>query len=330
MKQPRLRQALILLALVTCVVYLVYRGFFTLNFVTIGAVIASLFLYVAELFMGVLMLLFLLQVWRPEEPPEQPVLPDRTVDVYVPTYNEDVQILRTTLLACVKMDYPHKTYLLDDGGTDARVNDPEKGPAARKRQELLKAMCAELGVVYLTRPRNEHAKAGNMNHALKQTDGEFLIIFDADHVPDCNFITRLIGYFRDDKLAYVQTPHAFYNFDSFQSQYNPVRSTYWEEGQLFHDVIQTGRNRWNAAIFAGAAAMFRRRALPSTRSAASPRRRSPRTCTPVCGCMPAVGSRWPFRSASSPARQPRTSPPSTRSACAGARATSASSPTTTR
>jgi cellulose synthase/poly-beta-1,6-N-acetylglucosamine synthase-like glycosyltransferase/tetratricopeptide (TPR) repeat protein len=261
MKQPRLRQAVILVTLVTCVFYLVYRACFTLNFTTPYAVGASLALYVAELFMGVLMLLFLLQVWHPEEPPEQPILPNRTVDVYVPTYNEDVAILRTTLLACVQMDYPHKTYLLDDGGTDARVNDPEKGPAARKRQDLLKAMCAEVGAIYMTRAQNDHAKAGNMNSALKQTDGEFIVILDADHVPERNFITRVIGYFRDEQLAFVQTPHAFYNFDSFQARYDPVRATYWEEGQLFHHVIQPGRNRWNAAIFAGSATMFRRRAL---------------------------------------------------------------------
>jgi cellulose synthase/poly-beta-1,6-N-acetylglucosamine synthase-like glycosyltransferase/tetratricopeptide (TPR) repeat protein len=261
MNHPRFRQALILLTLLTAVVYLVYRGCFTLNFTTPYAVGASLALYAAELFMGVLLLLFLLQVWRLDEPPEQPVLPDRTVDVLVPTFNEDVGILRTTLLACMKMDYPHKTYLCDDGGTDARINDPEKGPAARKRQEQLKALCAEVGAIYMTRPANEHAKAGNMNSVLKQSDGEFIVILDADHVPDRNFITRLIGYFRDERLAYVQTPHAFYNFDNFQARYDPVRATYWEEGQLFYDVIQPGRNTWNAAIFAGSAAMFRRQAL---------------------------------------------------------------------
>src|SRR6516162_6157449 len=208
MKKLPARQAVILFTLVACVVYLVYRVCFTFNLTTPYAVFASLALYVAELFTGILLLLFLLQVWRPQEPPEQPVLPNRSVDVYVPTYNEDVQILRTTLRACVDMDYPHKTYLLDDG-----------------RRPAVEALARELGVGYLTRPDNKHAKAGNMNAALKQTDGEFLVILDADHVPDRNFITRLIGYFRDDGLAYVQTPHAFYNFDSFQARYDPVRST---------------------------------------------------------------------------------------------------------
>jgi cellulose synthase/poly-beta-1,6-N-acetylglucosamine synthase-like glycosyltransferase/tetratricopeptide (TPR) repeat protein len=261
MEMPRFRQVLIVLTLITAVLYLAYRAIFTLNLTTPYAVGVSVTLYVAELFMGILLLLFLLQVWYPFEPPEQPVLPDRTVDVLVPTYNEDVEILRLTLIACVQMDYPHKTYLLDDGGTDARVNDPEKGPGARKRQAQLKALCEEVGAIYLTRAKNEHAKAGNMNSALKQINGEFVIILDADHVPERNFITRLIGYFADEKLAFVQTPHAFYNFNCFQAKYDPVRSTYWEEGQLFYDVIQPGRNYWNAAIFAGSAAMFRRQAI---------------------------------------------------------------------
>jgi cellulose synthase/poly-beta-1,6-N-acetylglucosamine synthase-like glycosyltransferase/tetratricopeptide (TPR) repeat protein len=238
------RQALVLFTVFACVVYLTYRVGFTLNLTTPYAIAASVALYVAELYTGVLLLLFLLQVWRPHEPPELPVLPDRSLDVFVPTYNEDVQILRITLRACVEMDYPHKTYVLDDGCRPA-----------------VEALAKELGVGYLTRPEHKHAKAGNMNAALKNTHGEFIAILDADHVPDRNFITRLLGYFQDEQLAFVQTPHAFYNFDNFQARYDPVRSTYWEEGQLFYDVIQPGRNHWNAAIFAGAAAIFRRQAL---------------------------------------------------------------------
>ena len=122
-------------------------------------------------------------------------------------------------------------------------------------------MCAELGVIYTTRPKNNHAKAGNLNYAFEKTSSEFLIIFDADHVPEPHFITRLIGYFADEKLAFVQTPHAFYNFDSFQARLNHGARKYWEEGQLFYHVIQPGRNRTGCPIFAGSAAMFRRSAL---------------------------------------------------------------------
>jgi cellulose synthase/poly-beta-1,6-N-acetylglucosamine synthase-like glycosyltransferase len=125
----------------------------------------------------------------------------------------------------------------------------------------VEALANELGVIYITRPNNLHAKAGNLNNALEQTDGEFVIVLDADHVPEPHFITRLIGYFSDEGLAFVQTPHAFYNFDSFQARLDHGNRKYWEEGDLFYRVIQPGRNHWNAPIFAGSAAMFRRSSL---------------------------------------------------------------------
>jgi predicted Zn-dependent protease/cellulose synthase/poly-beta-1,6-N-acetylglucosamine synthase-like glycosyltransferase len=260
---PRLavRKLVILVCSAVAIFYLGYRAACTLNLTSPYAVFASLFLYVGEFYGVVTMLLYFLQVWDTTEPPEQPVLQGRTVDVFVPTYNEDPDILRVTLQACVGMHYPHRTYLCDDGGTEARLKDPQKGPTSAERAATLRAICKEVGAIYMTRPKNEHAKAGNLNHAFAQTDGEFIIIFDADHVPDPNFITRLIGYFADDKLAFVQTPHAFYNFDSFQARLNHDRKKYWEEGQLFYHVIQPGRNHWNAPIFAGSAAIFRRKAL---------------------------------------------------------------------
>ncbi len=240
----KFRQPLMLLTLVICAIYLVYRGLYTLNLESPYAVFASLILYLAEVWGCVSLALFFLQVWDVKEPPEQPVLEGRTVDVFVPTYNEDVQMLRGTLQACVAMEYPHRTYVLDDG-----------------RRAEVKALADELGVIYIARDNNLHAKAGNMNNALEQTDGEFVIIFDADHVPARHFIKRLIGYFRDEELAMVQTPHAFYNFDTFQGVVDYDKGRFWDEGQLFYKVLQPGKNRTNSVIFAGSAAMFRRRAL---------------------------------------------------------------------
>jgi cellulose synthase/poly-beta-1,6-N-acetylglucosamine synthase-like glycosyltransferase/tetratricopeptide (TPR) repeat protein len=235
---------LILFASAICVFYLVYRALYTFNLSTGYAVFCSVFLYVGEFFGIINLLLYFLQVWEVDEPAQQPVLEGRTVDVLVPTYNEDPQLLRATLEACIRMDYPHKTYVLDDG-----------------RRTEVEALARELGVIYISRPDNRHAKAGNLNNALEQTGGEFVVVLDADHVPEPHFITRLIGYFRDEKMAYVQTPHAFYNFDSFQARLDHANRKYWEEGNLFYRVIQPGRNKWNSAIFAGSAAMFRRSAL---------------------------------------------------------------------
>jgi len=233
-----------LLGTLLAIVYLTVRIAFTLNLTSPYAIFASILLLVGESFGILTMGLYFLQVWDVSEPPRQSVLPDRTVDVLIATYNEDQQLLRATLQACVRMDYPHRTFLLDDG----------------KRPEI-KALAEELGVGYITRSDNKHAKAGNLNNALKQTDGEFVIILDADHVPEKHFITRLIGYFSDEKLAFVQTPHAFYNFDSFQASHDANKKTYWEEGDMFYGLIQPGRNRFGCPIFAGSAAMFRRKAL---------------------------------------------------------------------
>ncbi|HKB37294.1 MAG TPA: hypothetical protein VKD72_12640, partial [Gemmataceae bacterium] len=152
----KFRQLVILFSTAVCLFYLTYRGLFTLNLSTPYAVFCSLFLYIGECFGVFSVLLFFLQVWDTREPPPLPVLEGRTVDVFVPTYNEDPGILRATLEACQRMDYPHRTYLCDDGGTDLRVNekDPAKAKAARERAADLKAICAELGVTYMTRPDN--------------------------------------------------------------------------------------------------------------------------------------------------------------------------------
>lgn len=238
------RQQVIIASASIAIFYILYRLVFTLNLTTAYAVFCSVFLLLAELFGVLSILLFYLQVWKPIEPPEQPVLEGRSVDVFIPTYNEDPSILRATLEACNRLDYPHQTYLCDDG-----------------RRPEVEALAKELGVNYIIRPDNKHAKAGNLNHAFSKTNGEFIVILDADHVPEPHFISRLIGYFADEKLGYVQTPHAFYNFDSFQTRYNHKRRFYWEEGLLFYQVIQPGRNLFHIATFAGAAAIFRRKAL---------------------------------------------------------------------
>ncbi|QGJ70092.1 Cellulose synthase catalytic subunit [UDP-forming] [Planctomycetales bacterium 10988] len=242
--QKQTRQFFILLALFSAAVYLVYRTFFTLNLVTWYSSFVSISLLAAEMYGIFLMSLYFFQVWDTDEPPQQPIPEGVKVDVYIPTYNEDEHLLRGTIVAAKAMDFPHKTYVLDDGN-----------------RENIKALAEEIGVDYIARADNLHAKAGNLNNALDITEGELIVIFDADHVAKKNFITRIIGYFNDPKMAFVQTPHSFYNFDNFQATLNFKKNEYWEEGQLFYNVVQPGKNRWNGVSFCGSAAMFRRSAL---------------------------------------------------------------------
>ncbi len=243
--QSQLKRRLAMcVATIMTVVYLVVRGLFTLNLSSPLAVAISLMLFVAECYSGVLLFFFFFQIWDVQNPAPVPAQLGRTVDVLITTYNEDTQLLRGTISAALKIDYPHRTYVLDDG----------------QRAEV-KTLCEQLGAEYITRPTNLHAKAGNLNHALEMTDGELVAIFDADHVAERHFIDRLVGYFADEKMGFVQTPHAFYNFDAFQGVLNYERGVYWEEGMLFYNVTQPGKNRWNAVSFCGSAAMFRRKAL---------------------------------------------------------------------
>jgi len=164
-----------------------------------------------------------------------------TVDILVPTYNESLDILEATMIGCRKIRYPHKTYILDDG----------------KREEV-KQLALLLGCHYLTRPTNEHAKAGNINHALTKTDGAFIVVLDADMVPQPNFLERTLGYFDDKKLAFVQMPQEFYNQDSIQHDKN---SNHWHEQSLFFRVIQPGKNYSNSAFWCGSPSIVRRKAL---------------------------------------------------------------------
>ncbi|MFB4391769.1 MULTISPECIES: UDP-forming cellulose synthase catalytic subunit [unclassified Pseudomonas] len=173
-------------------------------------------------------------------PPEEwPV-----VDVFVPTYNEDLSIVKLTVLAAQAMDWPKnklRVHILDDG-----------------RREHFREFARQIGVNYIVRDNNRHAKAGNLNEALKVTDGEFVTIFDADHVPTRSFLQIAMGWFlKDPKLALLQTPHFFFSPDPFEKNLDTFRSVP-NEGELFYGLVQDGNDLWNATFFCGSCAVIRR------------------------------------------------------------------------
>ena len=121
---------------------------------------------------------------------------------------------------------PFSIGIIDDGGSvqkrnAAKVSDAH---AAAERHDELQKLAADLGAIYLTRERNEHAKAGNLNNGMAKSDGELIAVFDADHAPARDFLLETVGYFKDDpKLFLVQTPHFFLNPDPLASL-DPSRS----------------------------------------------------------------------------------------------------------
>ncbi|MFN7101686.1 MAG: UDP-forming cellulose synthase catalytic subunit [Pseudorhizobium sp.] len=234
--------------------------------------IPGILLYLAEMY-NVLMLalsLFIVAMPLPSRPSRNDATEDLpAVDVFIPTYNEDSKLLANTLAAAKAMDYPAdklRVWLLDDGGTLQKRNssDVASAEAARARQQELSELCQVLGASYLTRERNEHAKAGNLNNGLAHSKGELIAVFDADHAPARDFLRETVGYFGEDpKLFLVQTPHFFINPDPLERNLRTF-DTMPSENEMFYGVIQRGLDKWNAAFFCGSAAVLSRRALEET------------------------------------------------------------------
>ncbi|MGF6176249.1 UDP-forming cellulose synthase catalytic subunit [Ensifer sp. 4252] len=234
--------------------------------------IPGFLLYLAEMYSVMMLSLSLFVVAMPLPPRNaKAVSPGKfpKVDVFVPSYNEDAGLLANTLAAAKGMDYPAdklQVWLLDDGGTQQKrysMNLVEAQRASARHVEL-QALCDDLGVRYLTRERNEHAKAGNLNNGMLHSDGELIAVFDADHAPARDFLLETVGYFESDpKLFLVQTPHFFLNPDPLERNLRTFEKMP-SENEMFYGIIQRGLDKWNAAFFCGSAAVLRRKALDDT------------------------------------------------------------------
>jgi cellulose synthase (UDP-forming) len=220
------------------------------NRLSVSAVL-MLILISAEAYTVLVMVLGYMQTSAPLRRKPIPLPSDESfwphVDVLIPTYNEPLSLVRYTALAAINVDYPPDklhVYILDDG-----------------TREDFKIFAEESGVGYVTRKEHNHAKAGNINHALKQMKSPLVTIFDCDHVPTRSFLQITVGWFlADNKLAMLQTPHFFYSPDPFERnllQYKSIPN----EGELFYGVIQDGNDLWNATFFCGSCAVLRRSAL---------------------------------------------------------------------
>ncbi|MEM7757416.1 MAG: glycosyltransferase [Cyanobacteria bacterium P01_A01_bin.40] len=167
-----------------------------------------------------------------------------TVDILIPTYNEPDFIVKRTIMGCQAINYEQKrVYVLDD-----------------TRRQSIRQLAQELGCHYITRPDNNHAKAGNLNNALRQTHGELVVVFDADFVPTTNFLERTVGFFQKDKIALVQTPQSFYNPDPIARNLGLERVLTSEE-EVFYRYLQPIKDGAGSVVCAGTSFVARRSAL---------------------------------------------------------------------
>lgn len=241
----RTKQVAIACMVVAGAIYLGWRAFYTLD---TGVIFINLPLFLVEV--GIYFNATLLGYVTWAEVREAPfrLAAGHTVDVMITTYNEPEEIVRATALGVLAMGYPHRTVILDDG-----------------RRESMRAMAAEIGCDYLTRETNEGAKAGNINNGLKHSTAEFIAVFDADHVPQRDFLSWTLGYFVDERIAIVQTPQDYYNLTSVQhtAAQNLGTQDHWHEQRVFFDVVMTAKNRTNSAFWCGSCAVLRRSAIDS-------------------------------------------------------------------
>ena len=175
---------------------------------------------------------------RSEDPP--------SVDILIPTYNESLRIVRRAVLACRGIDYPNKTiYILDDG-----------------RRPAMERLARELEVRYISRPNNMHRKAGNLNHALSCTHGEFIAVFDCDFIPFKQCLHRTIGFFSDERVGLVQTPQHYFNSDFHLRNLGLDFLMPGDLDSFFH-YNQVIRDHFNAVICCGTSYVARRKAILS-------------------------------------------------------------------
>lgn len=189
------------------------------------------------------------------------------IDIFIATYNEPISIVELTIASAVRMKSFSKKVdlnicLCDDGKRNGL--DPQK--------EDFKTLAQKYNIRYFSRPNNRGYKAGNLNNVFWQTDGDFIVILDADTIVYANFLNNLLPYFNDKKMAWVQSPQYFYDLPkgkSISSRFNFFKNIktgkdiFGTDPTIFYQVILYHRNSSNAAFCCGAGSIHRRKALES-------------------------------------------------------------------
>lgn len=244
---PKYRFLLICTNTVVCIFYILWRITVTPINLGLSSFLLGIALFSAEL-LGLISFFNFQFLFIKKHKVELKTLDDfknkdiPSVDVLICTYNEPLYLLEKTMVACTNLDYPHnkiKIYVCDDG-----------------RREDLKTLCFKYNINYITRDNNKGAKAGNINNALKFTNGDLFAVLDADMIPKKDFLSKTVGYFSNENMAFVQTPQVYYNQDIYQ--YNLLRSVPNEQ-DFFMRYIQESRAARNAVLHVGTNAVFRKK-----------------------------------------------------------------------
>jgi cellulose synthase (UDP-forming) len=209
------------------------------------------FLFFGELYHVVMSYLFWFTVWPSKRRTRLNTVRysldyQPSVDIFITVASEPIEIIRKTALAAKNQTYQNKkVYLLNDGYV-----------AHRKDWDRVELLAKELGVYCITRTKPGGAKAGNINHALRLTQGEIVVIFDADMAAFHYFLKRMIPYFSKQEIGFVQSPQYYANHEK-----NLITQASWEQQELFYGPIMRGKDSYNSAFICGTNVAIRRSAL---------------------------------------------------------------------
>jgi cellulose synthase (UDP-forming) len=178
----------------------------------------------------------IVQLWDPETYP--------SIDVFLPSAGEPMDVLRNT--------YEHVARLSWEGQLVVRVMDDSARPEVAE-------LAAEYGFTYDVRDnRPLLKKAGNLKYAFDRTEGDLIVIFDADFCPRPDFLTELVPYFGDPEIAIVQSPQFF---DSDKKRQSWLEECAGSVQESFYRWAQVSRDKLGAPICVGTCAIYRRSAL---------------------------------------------------------------------
>ncbi|OON74208.1 glycosyltransferase family 2 protein [Streptomyces tsukubensis] len=179
----------------------------------------------------------LVRKWQPASYP--------TVDVFLPVCGEPIDVLHNTWTHVRRLASTYQgvveTYVLDDAA-DADVE----------------AMARDFGFRYVVREnRGWYKKAGNLRNAFGLSDGEHILILDADFAPRADLLDELLPHMDDESIGIVQSPQFFRIID---------RQNWIERGagavqEQFYRSVQTSREDKDGSICVGSCAVYRRTAL---------------------------------------------------------------------
>jgi cellulose synthase (UDP-forming) len=176
--------------------------------------------------------------WRPWSYP--------SVDVFLPICGEPIELLRNTWTHVAELRAAYQgrltPYVLDD------VGSPE-----------LKALARKFGFAYATRPdRGWYKKSGNLKYGFEISNGDYVLLLDADFVPRSDLLDETLPYFDAfPEVGIVQTPQYFHVVDEQSWVERGAGATQ----ELFYRSIQTTRSGKDGAICVGSCAVYRRAAL---------------------------------------------------------------------